>query len=154
MQNKEKRQMQNVRFLSVGELLDFLQGEQLEMTDMLRELVFECVPGVEERLSFNVPFFRRYGALCFIWPGAVSWGSTVWEGVEFGFNNGHLLADEDNYLDKGNRKMVFTKRFFNVHELRANTDKLRSLVLEAVEINELLHMEKRKSNRIRRILKD
>ena len=146
--------MQNVHFQSVDELLGFLQGEQLEMVDLLRELVFECVPDVEERLSFNVPFYRRYGALCFIWPGAVSWGSTVWDGVEFGFNNGHLLADEDNYLDKGNRKQVFTKRFFQVPELRANMDKLRSLLLEAVEVNELLHMEKKKSNRIRKILKD
>jgi hypothetical protein len=147
MQNKEKRPMQNVHFQSVGELLDFLQGEQLEMVEMLRELVFECVPDVEERLSFNVPFFRRYGALCFVWPGAVSWGSTVWAGVEFGFNNGHLLADEDNYLDKGSRKQVFTKRFFSAQEVRVNTDKLRMLLLEAAEVNELLHMEKKQRNK-------
>ena len=139
--------MQNVRFQSVGELLDFLQGEQLEMTDILRELVFECVPGVEERLSFNVPFFRRYGALCFIWPGAVSWGSTVWEGVEFGFNNGHLLADEDRYLDRGKRKQVFTKRFFSVHDVKMNIDRLRALLMEAAEVNELLQMEKMQRSR-------
>ncbi len=134
--------MQNVQFQSVDELLGFLQGNQLEMVEMLRELIFEYVPGVEERLSFNVPFFRRYGALCFIWPGAVSWGSAVWEGVEFGFNNGHLLADEDNYLDKGNRKQVFTKRFFTAQDVRQNTDKLRALLLEAAEVNELMHMER------------
>jgi len=149
VQNKEKKQMQNVRFRSVGELLDFLDPERLEMVELLRELVLETVPGVEERLSFNVPFYRKYGALCFIWPGSVSWGSTVWEGVEFGFNNGHLLADEDRYLDRGKRKQVFTKRFFSVQEVKMNIDRLRALLMEAAEVNELLEMEKMQRSRKR-----
>ncbi len=139
--------MQNVQFRSVGELLDFLDPERLEMVELLRELVLETVPGVEERLSFNVPFYRRYGALCFIWPGSVSWGSTVWEGVEFGFNNGHLLADEDRYLDRGKRKQVFTKRFFSVHDVKMNIERLRALLMEAAEVNELLQMEKMQRSR-------
>jgi len=149
VQNKEKKQMQNVRFRSVGELLDFLDPERLEMVELLRELVLETVPGVEERLSFNVPFYRRYGALCFIWPGSVSWGSTVWEGVEFGFNNGHLLADEDRYLDRVKRKQVFTKRFFSVLDVKMNIDRLRALLMEAAEVNELLEMEKMQRSRKR-----
>jgi len=147
VQIKEKKQMQNVQFRSVGELLDFLDPERLEMVELLRELVLETVPGVEERLSFNVPFYRRYGALCFIWPGSVSWGSTVWEGVEFGFNNGHLLADEDRYLDRGKRKQVFTKRFFSVHDVKMNIERLRALLMEAAEVNELLQMEKMQRSR-------
>ncbi|MCC6279192.1 MAG: DUF1801 domain-containing protein [Saprospiraceae bacterium] len=149
MQKNEKKQMQNVQFQSVGELLDFLDPERLEMVETLRELVFETVPGVEERLSFNVPFFRRYGALCFIWPGSVSWGSTVWEGVEFGFNNGYLLNDEAHYLDRGKRKQVFTKRFFSMQEVKMNLERLRAFLMEAAEVNELLHMEKmqRRKNR-------
>ena len=139
--------MQNVQFRSVGELLDFLDPERLEMVELLRELVLETVPGVEERLSFNVPFYRRYGALCFIWPGSVSWGSTVWEGVEFGFNNGHLLADEDRYLDRGKRKQVFTKRFFSVQDVKMNIERLRALLMEAAEVNELLQMEKMQRSR-------
>ncbi len=142
--------MQNVRFQSVAALLDFLPPHQLDMVEWLRELVFESVPGVEERLSFNVPFYRRYGGLCFIWPGAVSWGSKTWDGVEFGFNNGYLLSDESNYLDRGTRKQVFTKRFFSLEEVKSNTDILRSFLLEATEVNELLHMEKKQRNKNRR----
>ena len=134
--------MQNVRFQSVGELLDFLPPAQLEMVELLRELVYESVPGVQEHLSFNVPFFKHYTGLCFIWPGAVSWGSTVWEGVEFGFQNGYLLSDEEQYLDRGTRKQVFTKRFYSAQELRQHLGKLRSLLLEAAEVNELMQMEK------------
>ena len=133
--------MQNVAFRSVSEVLDYLPENQLAIVERLRELIFECIPGVEERLSFNVPFYRKYKGICFIWPGAVSWGSKTWEGVEFGFNYGSLLADEANYLEKGSRKQVFSKRFFSTDEI--NEELLRAYLLEAVEIDELMEREKR-----------
>lgn len=136
----EKKKMQNVSFRSVGEMLDFLPENQLELVERLRELVFECIPGVEERLSFNVPFYRRHKGICFIWPGAVSWGSKTWEGVEFGFNYGNLLTDEANYLDKGTRQQVFSKRFLSPDEI--NEELLRAYLLEAVEIDELMERER------------
>ncbi|MCB0522359.1 MAG: DUF1801 domain-containing protein [Lewinellaceae bacterium] len=131
---KEKKPVQNVQFRTVGELLDFLPEDQLAIVERLRELVFECVPEIEERLSFNVPFYRRFKAICFIWPGAVSWGSKTWEGVEFGFNYGHLLADEAGYLDRGTRKQVFSKRFYSVKEIPE--DLLRDYIYEAAIIDE------------------
>lgn len=136
----EKKKMQNVSFRSVGEMLDFLPENQLELVERLRELVFECIPGVEERLSFNVPFYRRHKGICFIWPGAVSWGSKTWEGVEFGFNYGSLLADEANYLEKGTRQQVFSKRFLSPDEI--NEELLRAYLLEAMEIDELMERER------------
>lgn len=136
----EKKKMQNVSFRSVGEMLDFLPENQLELVERLRELVFECIPGVEERLSFNVPFYRRHKGICFIWPGAVSWGSKTWEGVEFGFNYGNLLTDEANYLDKGTRQQVFSKRFLSPDEI--NEELLRAYLLEAMEIDELMERER------------
>jgi uncharacterized protein YdhG (YjbR/CyaY superfamily) len=138
------RKMQNVQFRSIDELSAFLPKDQLEIVERLRELVTECIPDVEERLSFNVPFYRRLGAVCFIWPGAVPWGSKTREGVEFGFNYGNLLSDEGQYLDKGTRKQVFSKRFFSAEEIRE--DVLRNLIFEAVEVDELLFAKKRKRN--------
>jgi len=76
------------------------------------------------------------------WNCYGNWGSTVWEGVEFGFNNGCLLADEDRYLDRGKRKQVFTRRFFSVQDVKRNINRLRALLMEAAEVNELLEMEK------------
>jgi hypothetical protein len=132
---KEKRQMQNVQFRSLGELLDYLPENQLAIVERLRELVFECIPQVEEHLSFNVPFFRKNKLICFIWPGAVSWGNLkTWEGVEFGFNYGYLLADEAGYLDRGTRKQVFTKRFYSLKDL--NEDILRDYLYEAAILDE------------------
>ena len=136
---KEKKPMQNVSFRSISEMLEFLPEDQLEMGQHLRELVFETVPGIKERLSFNVPFFRIRKGICFIWPGAVSWGSKTREGVEFGFNYGNLLADEAGYLERGNRKQVFSKRFFSTNDI--NDEILREYLLEAAEIDEIMYRE-------------
>ena len=127
--------MQNISFHTVGELLRFLPEDQLEITERLRELVYECIPGIKEKLSFQVPFFKKRKGICYIWPGAVSWGKKTKEGVEFGFQYGNLLADEAGYLEHGKRKQVYSKRFFSVGDI--NEDILREYLFEAAEIDEL-----------------
>lgn len=139
---KEKKSMQNVRFNSMGELLEYLPEGQLEMVQHLRELIFETLPGIKERLSYNVPFYKKRKGICYIWPGAVSWGNKNWEGVEFGFNYGYLLADEAGYLDRGNRKQVYTKRFLSVADI--SEELLREYLLEAAELDELMYLEKKR----------
>jgi hypothetical protein len=139
---EEKRKMQAVKFDNLQEFWAYLPENQLLIAEKLRELVFECVPRVEEYLSFNVPFYKRYKGVCFIWPGAVAWGSKTWDGVEFGFNSGYLLADELQYLDKGNRKQVYTKRFYRPEDIRE--DILRAYLQEAVELDDMMYMAKRK----------
>lgn len=119
-----------------------MPDHQLEIVEQLRELVISTLPDAKEKLSFNVPFYRRHKAVCFIWPGAVSWGSKTWEGVEFGFNYGNLLADEAGYLDRGTRKQVFSKRFFSAIEI--NEPLLRSYLLEAAEVDDLMAIEKKR----------
>ena len=139
--DNEKKKMQSVDFRTVGDVLDFLPEEQAEIFMRLRDLVLECVPDVEERLSFNVPFYRRYRGICFIWPGAIAWGSKTWPGVEFGFNYGNLLTDAAGWLDKGQRKQVYVKRFYSLREIPE--DLLRAYLLEAVEVDELLEQERK-----------
>lgn len=139
--------MQNVSFRSVSELLRFLPEDQLLIVERLREIVLDTLPDTKEHLGFNVPFYRRYKNLCFIWPGAVSWGSKTWQGVEFGFTYGNLLADKAGWLDKGNRKQVFSKRFLQVPDI--NEDLLRAYLLEAYELDELAYREKLMRNKRR-----
>lgn len=137
---KEKKQAQNVSFDSFSELLNYLPEDQLEIVEALRELIFSTLKGVEERLSFNVPFYRLRKGICYIWPGAVSWGNKTWEGVEFGFNYGYLLNDEAQYLERGNRKQVYNKRFYSPKEI--NLELLSAYLLEAAELDELMYREK------------
>ncbi len=135
-----KKTAQNVSFKSMGELLSFLPEDQLLVTEALRELIFSTVPGIKEKLSFNVPFYSLNKGVCYIWPGAVSWGSKTWEGVEFGFNYGNLLADEANYLVRGNRKQVYNKRFHSIEAI--NMDLLAEYLIEAAENDEMMYREK------------
>lgn len=133
------------KFQSVQHLLEFLPPEQLEITEFLRELVYESIPSVREKLSFNVPFFFGNRAICFIWPGAVPWGNRTKPGVEFGFNQANLLRDPGQYLERGSRKQVFSKRFFAVSEIPR--DLLQQYLWEAAEIDELLERDKLRKKR-------
>ena len=125
--------MQNVSFRTVEEVLDYIPDDQLEIVERLRELVFECIPEVHEKLAYNVPFYSRFKRICFIWPGAIPWGKKTREGVEFGFTSGYLLTDEEGYLDKGKRKQVFTKTFYSLREI--DPDVLRVFLFEAANLD-------------------
>jgi len=100
------RKMQDVHFSSVEEFLEYLPEDELRVVQRLRALVLDTLPGITEKLSFNVPFYRKHKTICFIWPGAVAWGGARQEGVRMGFANGHLLDNELNFLELGNRKTV------------------------------------------------
>ena len=126
--------MQNVGFKTVDELLDFLPADELKITEALRKIVFDCIPDVEEKISFNVPFYKRKRVICFIWPGSVSWGSVTQNGVRFGFQYGNYLNDESNYLDKGKRKQVYWRDFHSLKDIDA--DLLKSYIYEAVIIDQ------------------
>ena len=130
---RERRKMQSVSFRNVGEMLAYLPEDELVMVEHLRELVLETIPGLTEKLSFNVPFFSGNRALCFIWPGSIPWGSKTTAGVEFGFNQANLLIDERNYLHKGKRNQVFSRRFYFPEEI--DDQILRELLLQADEID-------------------
>ena len=113
-----KRKMQNVDFGSVDEFLDFLPDDELQITLHLRNLIFETVPDIHEKLSFNVPFYSRNKGLFFIWPASILWGSKKsYSGVRLGFQQGYLLQDDLNYLEKGSRKQVFMKDFHHLSEI-------------------------------------
>ena len=140
------QKMQNVSFRNVYEFLEFLPEDQLKIVQVLRKAVFECVPHVTEKLSYNVPFYNLNKTLFFIWPSAVFWGKKrTNEGVRFGFNNGNRMQNEDGFLDKGTRKQIYWKDFSNIREI--DIEVVKSYIFEAVLIDEQL---KNKSNGIQR----
>lgn len=58
------------------------------------------------------------------------------DGVMLGFCNGNLLHDDLDWLDKGNRKQVYTKTFNRIDEIEA--DIIKAYLFEAVEIDRKL----------------
>jgi len=127
-----KNRFQSVDFKNISDFLAYLPEPELEIVDVLRAHIFECIPDCTERLAYNVPFYYRHARLCFIWPGSVPWG-TVKNGVQLGFCNGNLLPDT-GYLEAGNRKQVYTKTFTTTKEI--NALRLQQLLYDAVLIDE------------------
>jgi hypothetical protein len=126
---------QPTKFKSVGEFLDFLPQNELQIVEHLRNIIFEEIPDCKEKLAYNVPFYYRHSRICFLWPASVPWGG-VHAGVTLGFCKGYLITDEINYLEKQDRKQVKTKTFTS--EKQIDRDLLRSYLLEAKEIDEQL----------------
>jgi hypothetical protein len=141
MQEKEKKKMQDVSFRHIGEMLDYLPPDQLELVELLRELVFECIPDVKEKMTYNIPFYRLFGSICYIWPGAVAWGGKTWPGVTIGFNKGYLLGEIGHFLEAENRKHVWLKRYFKPEEVDA--DQIRACLFASVDLDKQLFLEKR-----------
>jgi hypothetical protein len=129
-----KKRMQDVDFTTIEELLVFLPEDELKITELLRKIIFSCIPDIEEKISYNVPFYKRHSNICYIWPSSVQWGNVKNTGVQFGFNKGYLLTDEINYLEKGTRKQVYWKTFHSIKEV--NVDLLKAYIFEAVLVDE------------------
>ncbi len=134
--------MQNVSFKNVDELLEFLPEDELKIVALLRKIVFHCIPDIEEKISYNVPFYKRHFNICYIWPSAVQWGNVRLSGVQFGFNKGYLMQDEINWLEKGNRKQVYYKTFHSVKEI--DIELLKTYLFEAAYTDEKISKKKKK----------
>ena len=124
--------------------MEFLSGEELHITQVLRNLVFDCIPDVQEKLSYNVPFYKRHRGICFIWPGSILWGKTGHAGVRFGFQQGNKIQDESEYLDRGNRKQIYWRDILSVKEIDAEL--LRSFLYEALVIDQQIPLKKKKKS--------
>lgn len=135
--------MQNVSFRSVEEFLEYLPDEELLIVEYLREIIYECIPDCREKLAYNVPYFKRYSNICFVWPASVTWGSEKsYEGVRLGFVNGYLLQDDINYLQKEGRKQVFWKDYLTLKDI--DTDLVKMFLFEAVLVDEIRYKEKKR----------
>lgn len=127
--------MQEVSFRHIDEFLEYLPADERKITELLRQIILDCDSRITEKLSFNVPYYKRYRQFCFIWPASVLWGKKkTYEGVRLGFTSGHLLSDATGYLDRGDRKFVSYKDFRSVTEIDAVI--LRSYLYEALAVDE------------------
>jgi len=136
--------MQDVRFDSVESCLDYLPPDERRITDRLRAIILDTMPDATEKLTYNVPFYRRHSNICFIWPGSVPWGQVRTHGVRLGFTQGHRLADEWGYLEAGSRKQVYVRDHFELSDI--HEDKMRELLFQAVVIDEAMALRPKKKH--------
>lgn len=127
--------MQNVTFEDLDEFFDFLPQQELKIVNFLRSIILECIPNCTEKLSYNVPYFKRHSTICFIWPASVFWGKKqTYDGVRLGFTNGHLMYDDIQYLEKGGRKYVYWRDFASIEEIDAEI--VKAYLYDAVRVDE------------------
>ena len=125
--------MQDVDFKDVDDFLEYLPDEERVIVDFLRKLVFQCLPEVKEKLSYNVPYYYRKQRIVFIWPACVPWGMSQTEGVLFGFCKGHLMRDVKKVLNRENRKVIGTMLFTDLSQI--DEELIREYLFEAGEID-------------------
>lgn len=134
MQSAEGKRMQSVKFKTIDDFMTFIPDQELKVVNFLREIIFDCIPDATEKLAYNVPFYKRHKNICFLWPAAVLWGKKqTYEGVRMGFTQGYLMADENSFLEKGNRKQVYWKDFTNIRSI--DVELIRAFLFEAVIID-------------------
>ena len=127
--------MQNVKFNSITQFFDFLPENELDLVEYLRDIVFRCIPDAKEKLAYNVPYYSRFKNICFIWPASILWGKKkTYEGVRFGFTQGHLLTDDSNCLERGARKYVYWKDYPEIKQI--NVSLLEAFLFEAAVIDD------------------
>lgn len=139
-----KRKMQDVSFRNVEECLEYLPADELEVVDKLRSLIFQAIPDIHEKLAYNVPFYKRHANICFIWPAAIPWGKLNQKGVRLGFSQGYLLEDKEGFLEKGDRKQVYTKDFMSAMDMDETL--LLTFLLKAAALDEETYRSKKKLN--------
>ncbi len=118
---------------SVADFILDLPSSEQSLAGRLRGLILECIPDVEERLSYGVPYFYRFSRICFIWPASAP-NSGHDEGVLLGFCRGHLLSNENGLFDMGQRKEVGIVQYRSLREI--DEDAVRETLYEAVLADE------------------
>lgn len=126
---------QPFKFNSIQDFLEYLSESEKKMVFELQGLIEECVPKARQKLSYNVPFYSLKKRVCFIWPASVPWGKVKLKGVQLGFCQGYLLQDPHGFLDRGERKQVYSKTYFNISEIEKDRDLIRHFLFEAAAVD-------------------
>jgi uncharacterized protein YdhG (YjbR/CyaY superfamily) len=82
----------------VDEYIESLPAEKREIAEQLREMIISLIPNVQEKLSFNIPFYHYHGMFCYL--------NEVKDGIDLGLCRGKDLIDVLPQLEQGKRLMV------------------------------------------------
>jgi uncharacterized protein len=111
---------------NVDDYIDALSSEDAELVSIIRNIILNAVPGIEERLSFKIPFYHYYGMLLYI--------TKTKQGIDVTFCRGKDLVHEYPQLQRRNRAIAATVVVCNKKDI--SEQKLRELVTAAAIWNE------------------
>lgn len=110
----------------VDEYIFNLSAEQQAIAGKVRQLLLTLVPGIQEKLSFKIPFYHYYGMFCYI--------NAIPNGIDVGFCRGKDLAGAFEHLELKGRAIVATVALHSVNDIQQK--ELREIIVAAALWNE------------------
>lgn len=130
-----------MKIKNIVELFTLLPEEERIITDVLRQIILETLPGYcKEKISFNVPFFYGNKGICIVWPATVPRGG-IKLGVLLGLWYGNKLADKDNFLTHGSNKQIFYKIYYKADEIDERP--IKKLLKEVIKLDQSFQLGKK-----------
>ncbi|HQW93922.1 MAG TPA: DUF1801 domain-containing protein [Ferruginibacter sp.] len=111
---------------NVDAYLFTLTDPQQIIANRLRLLLFELVPEIQEKLSFNIPFYHYFGMFCYI--------NAIPDGIDLGFCRGKDLVEEFPHLESRNRAIVASVTLYSLTDIYEK--EVRAMIVAAALWNE------------------
>jgi uncharacterized protein YdhG (YjbR/CyaY superfamily) len=130
---------------AVEQFIENLPKDERLIAKRLRQLVLDCDPRLQEKLSFGVPYYAHHRAILFIWPAShVVYGTPRKRpsGVTLGFCYGNLLSNDQGLLLKENRKQVYIIKFSSADEIDERL--ITEIIQEAILVDDTFKKKKKK----------
>lgn len=108
-------------------LLD-IPFHQKEIMEVLRNLILNAAPGVEETFSYKIPFYKYYSWLCYL--------NKTKSGVDFCFTKGNQLSNSQGLLEFRNRKQIASIEIKSLRMFYEKEIQLNEILQEAIWINQ------------------
>lgn len=120
---------------------DRLPDHWQERAQRLRELILDAAPGIEEKLSYNIPFYHYRGWMCFI--------NYAGDRLVLGFVRGIHMLDPEGLFSITDHKLI--RHYLPpIPPARLAEDPFRRLVYEAIRTNVAIAETKRSKGRVRK----
>jgi uncharacterized protein YdhG (YjbR/CyaY superfamily) len=117
---------------TVVDFIDDLPLEERTLVTLLRQLILDCEPRLQEKLSYGVPYFFKNRRICFLWPSSARYGPKDCKLI-FGLCYGNLLSNDQKLLQADSREQVYIIRINSAGDIDEKA--FREIVHEAVMID-------------------
>lgn len=111
---------------SVDEYIESLPDGRRGICELIRELILSNVPGIEEKISFKIPFYHYFGMFMYL--------NNTKEGIDVAFCRGKDLLEEFPQLNIKNRATIATVNIQTKNDIAKVS--LRELIVAAAAWNE------------------
>jgi uncharacterized protein len=106
---------------AVDDYIFNLSPQQQAIAEKVRSLLLHLVPGIQEKLSFKIPFYHYFGMFCYI--------NAIPNGIDVGFCRGKDFADAFENLQTKGRAIVATVALYTTKEIEQK--QLREIIITA-----------------------